>query len=87
MYIYSLNEKNKETGLHSFKRLAVQKVDGLFVVVQESDRGFGAGVQVARIASIKPYKTKSGAEKAMAKYEPKTYIMSLYEGLVSTGVI
>ena len=81
--------KVKETGLIASKRLLVEqnKDTGLFEVVKHIDYGRGAGVQVGKMPTIKPYKTRKGAEKAMMAYQPKQYRMTLAEGLMMEGKI
>ncbi|QQG33457.1 hypothetical protein [Pectobacterium phage PcCB7V] len=77
----------KETGLIASKRLlVVQNESGLFEVVKHIDYGRGAGVAVAKMP-IKPYKTRKGAERAMQKWQPKRYQMTLAEGLMLQGKI
>lgn len=78
---------NKDTGVYAFKRLVVKEDGGLFRVFQETDRGFGEGVVSAMVSSIKPYKTRKGAEKAMQSWKPATYRMTLVEGLMAEGKI
>lgn len=78
---------NTETGNTAFKRLVVKEVDGMFRVCQETDRGFGAGVVETFVPSIKPYKTRKGAEKALSNWKPQRYHMTIVEGLMLEGKI
>lgn len=78
---------NKDTGVYAFKRLVVKEESGIFRVFQETDRGYGEGVVSAMVSSIKPYKTRKGAEKAMQAWKPATYKMTLVEGLMFEGKI
>lgn len=85
--IYTSRYINSETGIECFKRLVVKEIDGLFRVYEETERGWGSPVTSALIASIKPYKTRKGAEKAAINWQPKQYKMTLVEGLMSEGKI
>lgn len=88
MIRYTEHYKNTETGMIAFKRLVVRKMeDGLFYVVRESDYGNGSGVTVTKMPNIKPYKTESGAEKALEKWQPAKFYESKYEALVRLGYI
>lgn len=78
---------NNETGNTAFKRLVVKEVNGMFRVCQETDRGYGAGVVSAFVPSIKPYKSRKGAEKAMQNWKPQSYRMTVAEGLMQEGKI
>jgi hypothetical protein len=87
MKVYYSRYVNKETNVQCFKRLVVKPVDCGFRVFQETERGFGQGIVAVAIPSLKVYKTEKGAQKAMLKYEPKQYLVTLYEGLVLEGRI
>lgn len=87
MKVYYSRYINKETGVQCFKRLVVKSVEGGFRVFQETERGFGQGIVAVPLTSLKVYKTEKGAEKAMLKWEPKKYIMTLAEGLMQEGKI
>lgn len=78
---------NKDTGVYAFKRLVVKEDSGFFRVYQETDRGYGQVVVSAMVPSIKPYKTRKGAERAMQSWRPATYKMTLVEGLMAEGKI
>lgn len=87
MVRYLKRYKNEETGNIAFKRLLVKQIDGLFFCVEEVDYGYGAGVSMTKIPSIKPYKTEKGAEKALEKWKPARYRMTVVEGLMQEGRI
>lgn len=78
---------NKETGLVAFKKLCVRSIDGMFRVVQASNYGYGAEDTITPVPSIKPYKTRRGAEKALDGYKLPQYRMTLVEGLMQEGKI
>lgn len=84
---YLKRYKNEETGNVAFKRLLVKEIDGLFWVVEEIDYGYGAGVSMTKVPSIKSYKTENGAEKALEKWKPARYCMTVVEGLMQEGKI
>lgn len=77
--------KNTETGNIATKRLVVREMDGFFRVCQVTDRGYGEEPTVAIMGSVKPYKTKKGAEKAMMAWKVPQYRMTLVEGLMQEG--
>lgn len=87
MKVYYSNYKNTETGLPCFKRLCVKECEEGFRVYMETDRGFGEGSVLSLVSTIKKYKTRSGAIKAMLSWEPKKYIMTVAEGLMQEGKI
>ncbi|AHY25380.1 hypothetical protein PS2_134 [Serratia phage PS2] len=76
---------NPENGEECFKRLSVLEDDGFFRVVKETYRGYGT-IVIANMP-IRPYITRKGAEKAMMKWQPKQYKMTLVEGLMQEGKI
>lgn len=78
---------NKETGLVAFKKLCVRNIDSMYHVVQISNYGYGAEDAIAKVPSIKPYKTQGGAEKALQAYKQPGYKMTLVEGLMQEGKI
>jgi hypothetical protein len=86
--LYLKKSKNTETGNDYFKRLVVKAVDGGFMVKEEIDYGYGAGISETGVPSLnKVYKTAKGAENAIKKYKPQQYRMSLVEGLMQEGKI